>query len=466
MSGTRVALGDVRHTYGATWAGVPRIDGGPGIPTSINPLLFMFDRLALRTPFWGVLMILALSAAGLSASASFEAVPSFVEAAPLLSAAALIIAIAGWRLLHRELLHRMQEDESLRDRVRRLQDAMQSNVDGMFLLRAVRTAAGEIADFEIADVNGSGAATLYRTRDQLIGRRIKEALPKAMADMLFERYVDAITLRTPVVEELRVDRRAVAASWLFHQAAPTADGLAVTVRDVSMRKRDELRMRKACLTDDLTRLYNRRGFMTLADQHLRIARRQGKDAVVMYVDMDDFKALNDNHGHATGDRALVAVSRLLQNTVRDCDVVARMGGDEFTILALDADGVGARAIQRRLDERLALFNASGELPMPLSLTVGHTRVRPSDTASVSELLARADQLLYARKRRRQVTKVAEARQQQRAPRRSPRLVPVPVPAEVAAIARAAAMALPNVSTPIGNAVPAAVSGTFLPTHAA
>lgn len=429
----------------------------------------MFDRLALRPPFWGVITLLALTAAGLSASASLEAVPSVVEAAPLLSAAALIVAIAGWRLLHRELLHRMQDDDSLRDRVRHLQDAMQSNVDGMFLLRAVRTTAGEITDFEIADVNSSGAATLYRTREQLVGRRIRDELPAAMAQMLFERYVDALTLRTPVVEELRVDRRAVAASWLFHQAAPTADGLAVTVRDVSSRKRDEIRMRKACLTDDLTRLYNRRGFMTLAEQHLRIARRQGKDAVVMYVDMDDFKQLNDSHGHAAGDRALMAVSRLLQGTVRECDVVARMGGDEFTILALDADVMGARAIQKRLDERLALFNATGELPMPLSLTVGHTRVRPSDTSSVSELLARADQLLYARKRRRQMTKVAESHRRERTPHRSPRrvtqLAPMPIPAEVAAIARAAAMALPNATPPMSNVAPA-VSGTFLPTHAA
>ena len=433
----------------------------------------MLDRLALRPPFWGVITFLAFAAVGLSASASFDAVPNFVDAAPLLSAAALIIAIAGWRLLHRELLLRMRDDESLRDRVRRLQDAMQSNVDGMFLLRAVRTAEGEITDFEIADVNSSGAATLYRTREQLMGLRIREALPTPVADMLFERYVDAITLRTTVVEELRVDRRAVAAGWLFHQAAPTADGLAVTVRDISVRKREELRMRKACLTDDLTRLYNRRGFMALAEQHLRIARRQGKDSVVMYVDMDDFKQLNDHYGHAAGDRALMAVSRLLQSTVRDCDVVARMGGDEFTILALDADVMGARAIQKRLDERLALFNASGELPMPLSLTVGHTRVRPSDTSSVIELLARADQLLYARKRRRQMTKAAESRHRerptqrtpQRAPRRAPQLAPVPIPAAVAAIARAAAMALPNVAPPMSNARPA-VTGTFLPTHAA
>lgn len=413
-------------------------------------------------------MTLALAAAGLSASASFTAAPGFLDAAPFLSAAALLIAVAGWRRLHRELVRRMDDDVSLRDRVRQLQDAMQSNVDGVFLLRAVRTAAGEITDFDIVDVNGSGAATLYRTRDQLIGRRLRQAVPARMADMLFERYVDAITLRTPVVEELRVDRRCVAASWLFHQAAPTADGLAVTVRDVSARKRDELRLRQACLTDDLTRLYNRRGFMALAEQHLRVARRHGSDTVMMYVDMDDFKQLNDRYGHATGDRALTAVAQLLRTTVRDCDVVARMGGDEFTILALDADRLGAHAIQRRLDERLAQLNAAGDLPMALSLTVGFTRVRPSDPASVSELLARADQLLYARKRRRHATKLVLTSQQQRPmPRVLPsttRLAPMPIPAEVAAMARAAAMTLPSSPSLMGGGLPLAAD-VFHPSRA-
>lgn len=357
----------------------------------------------------------------------------------------------------------------LSDRVRSLQDAMQVNVDGIFLLRAVHATSGEITDFEIADVNSSGASAFYRTRDQLVGRRLREALPTSISSLIFKRYVDAIAARTPLAEELRVDRRSVAASWLLHQAAPTADGLAVTVRDVTSRKRDELRLRKACLTDDLTQLYNRRGFMTLAEQHLRMARRHGKDAVVLYVDMDDFKQLNDCYGHAAGDRALIAVSRLLQNTVRDCDVVARMGGDEFTILALDADGTGARAIQKRLDERLARFNASAELPMPLSLTVGHTRVRPGDTASVSELLARADDLLYSRKRRRQLTKAVEAR--------LPHRVPMSAPAPVTGTARATATTL-RTAAPTTSASPASVASPqlidvelavvrpFLPTHAA
>jgi len=445
----------------------------------------MFDRFAMRSSFWTGLGALAVvstaasavrlvrvsSAENMSATpaangtaALWNALPGFLEAAPFLSAAALLLAMIGWRLLHRELLLRTQDDATLRERVRRLNDAMHVNADGMFLLRTIRAANGEISDFEISDVNASGATLLYAERLQLLGQRLLRDLPAPISRPLFERYVEMITLQTSLSEEIRSDRRQVAAGWLFHQAAVTVDGLAVTVRDISARKREEARLRKESLTDHLTRLYNRRGFLTLADQHLRIARRQGKDAVLMYVDMDDFKQLNDQHGHATGDRALTAIARLLQSTMRDCDVVARMGGDEFTILALDADGIGARIIQRRIEERVALLNATGELPVPVSLTIGHTRVRPSDQASLPELLSRADQLLYARKRRRQLTRIHVAQQPAgRVSHSVPRVGPTPVPAEVAAIARAAALALP---APGSGAVPVALPNLFIPTHAA
>ncbi len=401
----------------------------------------MFDRLALRTAFWGTLAL--LSAMTVLVSAGTFALPSFVAAAPYLSALSLVVAVTGWRLLHQELLRRMQNDSALENRVRRLQDAMQASMDGMFLLRTVRDRQGEIVDFEITDANTRGAAFLYRKPSEIVGLRLRRDLP-AMGTSLFERYVDAVTFITPVAEDLRVDRRIVQASWIRHQATPTTDGIAITLHDISVQKREELRLRKASFTDDLTRLHNRRGFMALAEQHLRVARRQEKDAVVMYVDMNGFKELNDTFGHAVGDRALVEVARLLRSTVRDCDVVARLGGDEFTILALDADGFGARVIQKRIEEQLLLLNASQVLPTSLGLTIGHTRVRPTDPAGICELLQRADQLLYARKRRRAVTVAAATNTPVRTPRRTPRHVPaVPIPAEVAAVAMAAARNLPS-----------------------
>lgn len=400
----------------------------------------MLDRIARRLALWGLLA--AVPAGAAAATVSSHASPALVSAAPLLSAVALLIAIFGWRLLSHELQGQRREDDVLREQVRRLNEAMQASVDGLLLLRSVREDGGLLVDFEFADVNGSGASLLYRTRDELIGLRLRRDLSRVLGDALFERYAWAVTTGSPIVEEIRVDRRQVAAGWLLHQAMPTSDGLAITARDISTRKREEVRLRRAILTDDLTGLHNRRGFMALAEQQLRMARRQGKDAVVLYADMDGFKQLNDEHGHAVGDRALILVGRILRETVRDCDVVARLGGDEFTVLACEADGNGARAIQRRIEERLALANASGELPAALQLTIGYTRVRPSDHAGISELLARADQLLYARKRRRHMVRTHGRKTP--VPRAVPVTVPtVAVPADVAAVAIAAARNLPS-----------------------
>lgn len=424
----------------------------------------MFDRLALRTTFWGTLV--TLSALTIAMTTGTIALPSFVSAAPFLSAISLLVAVTGWRLLHRELLRRMQDDAVLQDRVRRLTDAMQSSMDGMFLLRSVRDGNGEITDFEITEANGRGAAMLYKRPEQLTGLRLKRDMA-IMGQQLFNRYLDAMTFMAPVREEMRMHRRTLNASWVMHQATPTADGIAVTLHDISAAKREELRLRKASLTDDLTRLHNRRGFMALAEQQLRLARRQGKDAVVMYVDLNGFKELNDTFGHAIGDKALIEVARLLRSTVRDCDVVARLGGDEFTVLALDADGCGARVIQKRIEEQLSLLNASAVLPTPIGLTMGHTRVRPSDPAGINELLSRADQLLYARKRRRALTLSVTNEKPVRAPRRTPRSAPsVPtmvIPPDVAAVAMAAARMLPTqlATPPMGPALPIERSATSL-----
>ncbi len=445
----------------------------------------MLDRLASRAAFWCALTIISLTGGLLSldgvahaASAPVDAaigriavqplhagLASIVDAAPVLSFIALLLALAGWSLLRRETVRRADDHDTVREQMRRLQDAMQASADGVFLLRAMRNASGDVGDFEITDVNPAGERLMRLARQQLLGKRLQRDLPSGFTATLHEQYADAIALNVPLIEDVRVDPRHFAASWLLHQVVPTADGVAVTIRDITARKREEVRLRRASLTDHLTQLYNRRGFMTLAEQQLRIARRQDKHVVLLYVDMDDFKQLNDRFGHAEGDRALTAVGRLLRRAVRDCDVVARMGGDEFTIMALDADGAAARLIQRRIEERVALLNASSELSAPLSLTIGYTRVRPTDDATLAELLGRADQLLYARKRRRRLTIQVESRALGRRHtattsnlRPTSLLVPGTLtPPDPAAMARAAAVA---------GLTSTGAATTFSPTQAA
>lgn len=429
-----------------------------------NPRSRMLDRLATRALFWSALAALAgvgglLSVGALpwlsallerATSVQFPLVdylPTFGNAAPFLSLLSFTIAIAGWRRLHQELERRASAELSAQLHASQLHEAMQAMADGVFLLRAIHGDDGMVSDLEIVDVNASGARLLRNRHDTLVGCHLRRDLA-SVGQVLTPRYLEAIATRKTVSEELRVSRRLFGGGWLHHQAVPTGDGIAVTVRDISSRKREERRLRRASLTDELTQLYNRRGFLSLGERQLGLARRQERDAVLLYIDMDDFKTLNDLHGHAEGDRALVAVGRLLRRVVRDCDLVGRFGGDEFTILAFDADRAAARSIQRRIEERLALMNAAGECAMPVSLTIGHTRVRPSEHAPLIELLHRADALLYARKRRRKLTGASAARSANRlglatssepgrqAPARAPALV---VPPDVAAIARATAV---------------------------
>ena len=167
---------------------------------------------------------------------------------------------------------------------------------------------------------------------------------------------------------------------------------------VAMRTAAEARAKADALTDELTGLYNRRGFRTLAEHQLKIARRTGMDVVVLYVDLNAFKAINDAFGHAEGDRALCEVARLLYASVRETDLVARMGGDEFALLILDADPTTTERVSARITRALARRNASGARPYAISVGIGAARLEDAPAAELDEMLAHADAALYQQKR--------------------------------------------------------------------
>lgn len=280
-------------------------------------------------------------------------------------------------------------------------EAMQASSDGIMVLVAIHDRRGQVTDFRVVAANKAAAILLQRTERELTDNfSIRSNIKTDIAEKLVDRYSKVFQSGQPLSEELRADRSVSAARWLMHQAVKVPAGVAVTIRDITAHKRELRRLERASLTDELTGLSNRRGFMVLADQQLSIARRNSRDILVMYADMNRFKQINDRHGHAMGDDVLKAVGRLLRRTVRECDVVARLGGDEFAMIATDADGRGGKAIKHRVERCIAQLNASGVFPEELSLSIGFTRVAPSDTASVAELLNRADQLLYRKKRQR------------------------------------------------------------------
>jgi two-component system, cell cycle response regulator len=157
-------------------------------------------------------------------------------------------------------------------------------------------------------------------------------------------------------------------------------------------------LRSLSLIDDLTGLYNRRGFMDLGDQHLKLARRAGRPLSLVYVDLDQFKEVNDAHGHHVGDRGLLKVTEILRTAFRRSDIVARVGGDEFAVLALETSGEDAEMLVQRLRASVDAFNDGGTEPFSLSISVGIARFEDGSRTRLDELLARADVAMHEEKR--------------------------------------------------------------------
>jgi len=155
-------------------------------------------------------------------------------------------------------------------------------------------------------------------------------------------------------------------------------------------------LRSLALTDDLTRLYNRRAFYALSTQQLKVMRRRGQGLLLFLADVDDLKSINDAFGHREGDLALVRTADALERTFRNSDIVARLGGDEFAVLALEASCQDQDAILRRLEGHLHKASAEG-LRYKLSVSVGAARFDPKNSVSLEDLLAKADQAMYEQK---------------------------------------------------------------------
>lgn len=157
------------------------------------------------------------------------------------------------------------------------------------------------------------------------------------------------------------------------------------------------RIRKMVVTDSLTGLFNRRGFFTLADQQMKIAGRQGVCLALLYIDLDDFKRINDTWGHLVGDRALQHFADILRTTFRESDVLARLGGDEFAVLAVDADENDGRVMRARLLKNLETANAQSGRPYRLSASVGTAGYNPESPCTLEKLVSQADRAMYSEK---------------------------------------------------------------------
>lgn len=178
-------------------------------------------------------------------------------------------------------------------------------------------------------------------------------------------------------------------------------GVCVVATDLTERHRVQEALRSLSLHDELTGLFNRRGFITHAEQQLKLARRIDGQLLIVFADLDGLKQINDELGHQAGDDAIRDAADVLRHSFRESDILARLGGDEFAVLATGTDGHAVDVINQRLQACVDAHNACGTRPCRLSLSVGIIPYDPSRPAPVSELLTRADAAMYANKRKKQ-----------------------------------------------------------------
>jgi len=201
----------------------------------------------------------------------------------------------------------------------------------------------------------------------------------------------------------------------LHSESNEREMILLAIEDITERKRAEAEqfklnfelkkandaLRTLVLIDDLTGLYNRRGFLTFAEQHLKLARRIKQELLLVYLDLDGLKQINDNFGHQEGDWALIKTAEILRETFhRDLDIIARLGGDEFVVLTIDSSLKGAETISNHLEEHLRKINTQTKCGYQLSFCLGMNRFKLKGKMTINDLMAEADENLYKNKRTR------------------------------------------------------------------
>lgn len=178
--------------------------------------------------------------------------------------------------------------------------------------------------------------------------------------------------------------------------------VAVTIisKDITDLKVMEERLHSLSVTDDLTGIFNRRGFFSLVQQQMKMAVRDKRKMFILYADVDNLKGINDEFGHIRGDQALLDTATILKESHRDFDIIARIGGDEFVVVPIETEGDKMDGVINRLQERLDRFNAEEKSDYRLSISVGLACFDPLSPTSIDDLLNEADKQMYERKRQR------------------------------------------------------------------
>ncbi|MDF2626648.1 MAG: sensor signal transduction histidine kinase [Symbiobacteriaceae bacterium] len=290
-----------------------------------------------------------------------------------------------------DITERRQAEAELKEREERLRMMVDSVQTGMLLVDKETHA--------IVSANPAAAALIGLPPEAIVSRScsvfIKCAGPDGACPLATtgQAPLDAV-LKTFDGRDLPIHRTAVAV---------TTDGrqhLMESFVDMSAQKLMEEELRSLSMIDELTGLYNRRGFLTLAPKEMAAADRVGGSVALLMVDISGLKEINDAHGHAEGDRVLIAMAHILREAFSESKLIARFGSDEFAVLAPQFVGARPSMLVDRLERLLEDYNTTNSRDYEIRVNTGVARTQPQKPSSVHDLMNQADNALYVEKRRR------------------------------------------------------------------
>lgn len=343
----------------------------------------------------------ALPIVALAAMAEADALVEFDNTAQAyrsfasVASAALLLVGMLMVVLTLKLNARRAAEEEVRRTYRMATDAAN---EGFYMLRPVFDKRGMLSDLLVEDCNERAASLFGMARAELLGRLASAALDPDLCARMMETGERAIRFGT-VEDELRIPAESqLKASWIYRRAVYAGAGIALTLRDISESKAHEEELRRLATHDALTGLPNRLWLTHQLPISIDRARRSHGRVALLFIDLDNFKLVNDTLGHAAGDALLVEVAARLRSAVRASDHVARLGGDEFTVVLEQVDEretVGQIA-QKIIGTLSAPYPSLGEAASRVSASIGAS-LYPDDAASPDALLKNADIAMYASK---------------------------------------------------------------------
>ena len=275
--------------------------------------------------------------------------------------------------------------------------AAEGSLDAFFLLRTHRRRDGHVLEFVVEDANSRAVQLLKLPRERIVGCRLRTLLPKLVRRRLYRRYFRALETGEPIEEEIETDWGPQGTRWFRHQVVPIKDGLAVTLRDIDDAKHVQHTLERAANLDSLTSLPNRRQFIEHAGRAIERCKARGTNLGVLFIDLDNFKNVNDTLGHDVGDLLLQAVAVRLQSCIRADDILWRLGGDEFIVTMEDVrNRAEAEIVCRRIGDIFAAPIVVREISISTSASIG-AAFCPEDAGDANTLLKNADLAMYEAK---------------------------------------------------------------------